>query len=165
MGEMVPAGAVRVDSALPAVVHCRRSRHDVYIGRPSPFGNPFVIGKDGGREEVIRKYEAFVLGNADLLSLVRRELKGKVLGCWCAPLACHGDVLVRLANGDFGVSVWTISVHGYGEFGFVGTELEAEDMRIHKSRWEQGAGKKRYERVATPKEMRRHERHGGYPLP
>ena len=38
------------------VVHCRRERYDVYVGRPSPWGNPFVIGRDGTREEVVAKY-------------------------------------------------------------------------------------------------------------
>jgi len=42
------------------VVHCRRERYDVYVGRPSPWGNPFVIGRDGTREEVIAKYAAWV---------------------------------------------------------------------------------------------------------
>ena len=82
------------------VVHCKRSRHDVYIGRPSKWGNPFVVGKDGTREEVIAKYRAHVLGDAQLLAAARTELRGKVLGCWCAPLPCHGDVLVEIANAE-----------------------------------------------------------------
>lgn len=79
------------------VVHCKRAKYDVYIGRPSKWGNPFAIGKDGSREEVIRKYKNYVLANRDLLKALS-ELKGKVLGCWCKPKACHGDVLVRLVN-------------------------------------------------------------------
>jgi hypothetical protein len=70
---------------------------DVYIGRPSKWGNPFVIGKDGTREEVIEKYEEYLRNNLDLLAALP-ELKGKVLACWCAPAACHGDILLRLAN-------------------------------------------------------------------
>jgi len=79
------------------VVHCKKEKYDVYIGRPSKWGNPFTIGKDGTRSEVISKYETFLLNNAELLSSIK-ELKGKDLGCWCSPRACHGDILLRLAN-------------------------------------------------------------------
>jgi len=79
------------------VVHCKREPYDVYIGRPGPWGNPFVIGRDGGRAEVIRKYEAWLLRQPQLLARLG-DLRGKVLGCWCAPLPCHGDVLARLAD-------------------------------------------------------------------
>ena len=79
------------------VVHCKRSKYDVYIGRPSKWGNPYVIGPDGTREEVIQKYENWILRNPDLLAQVH-TLEGKTLGCWCSPNACHGDVLSRLAS-------------------------------------------------------------------
>ncbi len=81
----------------PKVVHCKRAPYDVYIGRPSKWGNPFTIGKDGSREEVIEKYERWFLIQPHLTSTVH-ELQGKVLGCWCAPKACHGDLLLKLAN-------------------------------------------------------------------
>jgi hypothetical protein len=81
----------------PNVVHCKRAAYDVYIGRPSKWGNPFTIGKHGNREEVIQKYEEWLLQNKGLMNNLN-ELKDKTLGCWCAPQACHGDVLVRLAN-------------------------------------------------------------------
>lgn len=77
------------------VVHCKKEKYDVYIGRPSKWGNPFVIGKDGTREQVIDKYEKYILMHDDLFNSLC-ELKGKVLGCWCKPEACHGDVLVRM---------------------------------------------------------------------
>ena len=80
------------------VVHCKRSPYDVYIGRPGPFGNPFEIGKDGTREEVVEKYAEWVLTQPDLLATIKTELKDKILGCWCAPQLCHGDILVELAN-------------------------------------------------------------------
>ena len=80
------------------VVHCKRAPFDVYIGRPSKWGNPFAIGKDGNRQEVIEKYREWIQSRPDLLAAVVPELKGKVLGCWCAPAACHGDVLTILAN-------------------------------------------------------------------
>jgi Domain of unknown function (DUF4326) len=83
------------------VVHCKRAAHDVYIGRPSKWGNPFVIGRDGTREEVIARYEAWLLQQPELVAALP-ELAGKTLGCWCAPRACHGDVLARLANAQPG---------------------------------------------------------------
>lgn len=79
------------------VVHCKRAPYDVYIGRPSKWGNPYVVGKDGNRDEVIVKYRAWLLTQPQLLTDLS-ELKGKVLGCWCAPLSCHGDVLVEMAG-------------------------------------------------------------------
>lgn len=81
------------------VVHCKVKPYDVYIGRPSIWGNPFVIGKDGNREEVVEKYENYLLNNKFLLSKVL-NLKGKVLGCWCKPHSCHGDILIKYANVD-----------------------------------------------------------------
>jgi hypothetical protein len=76
------------------VVHCQKEKFDVYIGRPSRWGNPFRIGRDGTRRQVIRKYEAWLLSQPNLLDELK-ELKGKVLGCWCKPKACHGDILVK----------------------------------------------------------------------
>lgn len=79
------------------VVHCKHAPYEVYIGRPSKWGNPFVIGRDGVREQVIAKYRAWVVEQPELMAALP-ELRGKVLGCWCAPDACHGDVLVELSN-------------------------------------------------------------------
>lgn len=72
----------------------------VYIGRPGAWGNPFVIGKDGDREEVIRRYKLYLENNPDVVAKAREELAGKDLICWCAPLACHGHILMEVANGD-----------------------------------------------------------------
>jgi hypothetical protein len=82
---------------MTTVVNKRTSSYDVYIGRPSKWGNPFRIGKDGTRADVIRKYREWILGNPRLMSDLP-ELKGKRLGCWCSPLPCHGDVLVELVE-------------------------------------------------------------------
>lgn len=76
------------------VVHCKKDRYDVYIDRPSKWGNPFKIGPDGTRDDVIKKYEQYLLNNKNLCKDLP-ELKGKVIGCHCAPLACHGDVLKK----------------------------------------------------------------------
>jgi len=78
----------------------------VYIGRPSKWGNPFNIGVDGDRAEVIDKYESYLLSRPHLIEAAKIELKGKILGCYCAPLACHGDVLARVANESSSVC-WT----------------------------------------------------------
>ena|SRR5579859_2329756 len=86
------------------VVHCKKEAYDVYIGRPSKWGNPFTH-KDGttaqikvsSREEAVQKYREWLLQQENLLQDLH-ELKGKVLGCWCKPLSCHGDILLELAN-------------------------------------------------------------------
>lgn len=93
-GLLVPA---HVKLGTPRAVHCKRERHHLYVGRPSKWGNPFVVGKHGARGECIARYEAWLRENTQLLAALQ-ELSGLVLGCWCAPRTCHGDVLVRLAN-------------------------------------------------------------------
>ena len=77
------------------IVHCKKESYDIYIGRPSKWGNPFQIGKDGTREEVIEKFRHWTLTQPNLLKDLH-EIKGKTLGCWCKPKSCHGDVLVEL---------------------------------------------------------------------
>lgn len=77
----------------------------VYIGRNNripgerDWGNPFVIGADGTRAQVIIKYRRWLLGRLRRSESLRRDLealRGNVLGCYCKPLACHGDVLIEL---------------------------------------------------------------------
>jgi hypothetical protein len=74
----------------------------IYIGRPGPWGNPFIIGKDGTRDEVIAKFEyALAIGANDQFKWMRdnaHKLKGQILVCWCHPQPCHGDVLAKLAD-------------------------------------------------------------------
>ena len=92
--------------------------YDIYIGREykkrgynleySEWHNPFEIGKDGTRDQVIQKYEHYLLNERPDLVARLGELKGKELACWCAPkgraltkddpLCCHGQVLARLAK-------------------------------------------------------------------
>jgi hypothetical protein len=77
----------------------------IKIGRGSKWGNPFdwrgnkktIPVKD--RSEAIARYEAYLLAKPELLQSLP-ELKGKDLACWCAPEACHGDVLLRYANDE-----------------------------------------------------------------
>jgi len=87
-----------IKSKVRKVVHCKKDKYDVYIGRGSKWGNPFQIGKDGTREEVILQYAEWIKTQKNLMEALP-ELKDKVLGCWCSPNACHGDVLVKLVEG------------------------------------------------------------------
>lgn len=80
------------------VVHCKRAEYDVYIGRPSKWGNPFRVGVDGTREEVIEKYRQYLTERPRLVELAKKELRAKVLGCWCPPKSCHGEILAAIAN-------------------------------------------------------------------
>lgn len=88
----------------PQVVNIKhRAAYDVYIGRANPryglpesiWHNPFRVGPEGSREEILQKYEHYVRSRPDLMSRLP-ELEGKRLACWCAPKACHGDVLLKL---------------------------------------------------------------------
>lgn len=83
----------------PQVVNLRevnlRDPDVVRIDRLSAWGNPYVIGPDGNRAQVIEAYRGWISERADLLERLG-ELEGKRLACWCAPRACHGDVLAEL---------------------------------------------------------------------
>jgi len=87
------------------VVHKSKKPYDVYIGRPSKFGNPYSHQEDTlaefqvqSRAEAIQKYEEYVRSNPELMAAIKSELRGKVLGCWCSPKLCHGHVLAWIAN-------------------------------------------------------------------
>lgn len=77
------------------VVNLRNEAVTVYIGRPSKWSNPYRIGPGTTRAQAIEKYREYIVLRPDLLDALG-ELRGKNLGCWCAPLPCHGDVLVEL---------------------------------------------------------------------
>lgn len=70
------------------------TENSVYIGRPSKWGNPFILGVHGTRSEVIEKYKEYLYSSPELMSSLH-ELVGKDLVCWCKPKACHGDVLLQ----------------------------------------------------------------------
>jgi hypothetical protein len=79
------------------VIHIRDKQgtnNEVYIGRGSKWGNPFKIGMDGSRQDVIDKYEARLIQSTVLMDSLL-ELEGKTLICYCKPQACHGDVLAK----------------------------------------------------------------------
>lgn len=85
---------------MTVVVHLRREPYDVRIDRRSKWGNPYRIDKhavdqNAERQRVIANYRAHILARPDLMAALP-ELRGKTLGCWCKPLACHGDILVQL---------------------------------------------------------------------
>lgn len=81
------------------VLHKRNATPgSAYVGRPTKYGNPFVLGKDGNRDQVIARFRAWLLTQPALIEAAKRELRGKDLVCWCAPLACHADVLMEIAN-------------------------------------------------------------------
>lgn len=87
-----------------SVVHCKRARYDRYVGRGhgerGRFGNPFAIGRDGSREDVIELHRLWLWGEIKTGRMGLEELAalvGKVLGCWCAPAPCHGETLAAAA--------------------------------------------------------------------
>lgn len=83
------------------VVNRHVEEFDQYIGRGTLFGNPFVIGRDGTRKEVIEKYRIYFEGRVRVdkgFAGAVRRLTGKVLGCSCAPEPCHGDVIIAWLN-------------------------------------------------------------------
>jgi len=83
------------------VVNCSKEKYDVYIGRPSPFGNPFIIGRDGDRKKVINLFSSYFYNRLDYdidFKIKIKELRGKTLGCYCKPLACHRDIIAEYLN-------------------------------------------------------------------
>ena len=97
----------------PRVVNVRAkgARWDVYIGRgrcpatrrPGKWGNPFKVEEHG--PDAMRLYVDWLAeggreARGMLLARVREQLAGRVLGCFCAPRLCHGEVLARLADGE-----------------------------------------------------------------
>lgn len=72
----------------------------VIVDRTSRWGNPYVTGRDGTREEVVRQHAEYLDRNPHLKDLIRRELRGKVLACWCDAdrQACHANTLWEIAN-------------------------------------------------------------------
>lgn len=91
------------------VVHCKREPYDIYIGRGPQdvgWGNPFPIQLsalhdfdeyEGSRQWSLNEYRRYLFSRPDLMSRIG-ELRGKVLGCWCHPKPCHGNILAELAD-------------------------------------------------------------------
>lgn len=73
---------------------------DIYVGRPSKYGNCYRLGPDGDRTEVILLYDRWLEHQPKLIAQICRDLRGKVLGCWCPqPFHCHAEILAAIANG------------------------------------------------------------------
>ncbi len=91
---------------MPSRIQCSRQHpwqttpKAVYVGRPSRYANPYVIGVHGTREECIAQYRA-LLETDHVLRAAVRALRGKDVACWCRlEEACHGDVILAVANGE-----------------------------------------------------------------
>lgn len=67
----------------------------IFIGRGSKWGNPFKIGVDGNRFEVITKYEQWLKTQQHLIDSIE-ELRDVDLVCFCKPQSCHGDILIKV---------------------------------------------------------------------
>lgn len=77
----------------------------VYVGRPTKWGNPFThlagVGnahRVATRQDAIDQYREWLLARPDLIAAAKAELRGRHLVCWCAPLTCHADILLKVAN-------------------------------------------------------------------
>jgi len=81
------------------VVNVKTHPYTRYIGRPGIMGNFYVIGRDGTREECIEKYRETFNKDEALKKFARENLWNEILGCYCKPLACHGDVIAEYLNG------------------------------------------------------------------
>lgn len=93
------------------VVHCRWDEYDVLIDRRTKWGNPFIVGLDGNRDDVCNKHESWlqqwiehkkeiIIRGCSNKWVVEHlsELKDKRIACWCTPRRCHGDYLAELVN-------------------------------------------------------------------
>jgi hypothetical protein len=72
----------------------------VYIGRPSRWGNPFSMRFESQRPFVIQRFREWLDQNPQIKEEIRRELRGKDLVCFCFPKACHGDIILEIANAE-----------------------------------------------------------------
>ena len=79
------------------VVNRHSERFQIYIGRGTMWGNPYIIGRDGSREVVLDKYKKYLWQRMKDQGFRKAlmNLDGKILGCSCKPLPCHGDILVN----------------------------------------------------------------------
>lgn len=89
--------------------------YDVYVGRPTKWGNPFKVGIHGAQGECVIQYAEWIRNQPQLLADLD-ELRGKRLACWCAPKPCHANVLAYLADYghliDLKTSTWMAQFHG-----------------------------------------------------
>lgn len=93
------------------VVHVKKEPYDVYIGRPSIWGNPYSHKKGTNaqfhvatKKEAVARYKEYLLAQPLLVSQLH-TLIGKRLGCWCKPGLCHGDVIIEVMKELFGEDI------------------------------------------------------------
>lgn len=106
-------GQLELEEPRRWVVHARKERYDVYVGRgkcprtgqPGEWGNPFAhVDSDLAQwkvrtpQEAVDRHAAWVRSQPDLVERIKKELRGRVLGCWCRRPPCHGHTLARIAN-------------------------------------------------------------------
>lgn len=96
---------LEVIAVISVSLKSKSPKFGAYVGRPSPLGNPYVIGKHGSREEVIAKYRIWLWSKIKsndpvvcaelhrLVKLYKSNGENLVLTCWCSPLPCHADVI------------------------------------------------------------------------
>ena len=99
---------------MPKILNARHGgtwphSNSIYVGRGTPWGNPFHIGEHGTRDEVVEKYRTYATDNPQLLATLEK-LRGKDLVCWCAPLRCHAEVLLELLEGSMPDGTTTVVV-------------------------------------------------------
>ena len=78
------------------VTHVKERKFTVYIGRPTVYGNPFIIGRDGTRKEVIKKFRRYAIKTKRVREAIIALPTRAILGCHCSPKSCHGDVIIAL---------------------------------------------------------------------
>ena len=102
-GEPVDINAalcVEIDDKIRTrVVNIKNSDYDVYCGRGSKYGNPFIIGINGDRKTVIEKFRNYLNNNKKLQKEVMK-LRGLRLGCHCTPLDCHAEVIAEFIESN-----------------------------------------------------------------
>ena len=99
---------LNTSNVICSVVHCKKAPYDIYIGRPSKWGNIFTHIQDGislakyvvgSRDEAVESYREWITnGEGKHLLKDLPELKNKIIGCWCKPQSCHGDILAELVS-------------------------------------------------------------------
>lgn len=89
------------------VVNRTISAYEVYVGRPTEWGNPYSARLVGSTSQVLTMYRHHLRSSPELVEKARRELKGKVIACWCTtdltgkePIVCHAQILARVADGE-----------------------------------------------------------------
>ncbi len=107
-GEQGHTGSA-ANPSLPGRIRFRKGvplpANATYVGRPSPWGNPFLVGTPDypTRVEAVAAMRVWLKGQPQLIERAKRDLRGRTLACWCPEgdgLPCHADIWLELANAD-----------------------------------------------------------------